>query len=83
MTNQVMRSKTELKKLSVEELREGLYKDCLVSLTQYFEGRGNGPEAKVASIVYTAIGRENATRNNEKSLALVEAKLRKEGIFLK
>ena len=78
MKTVVMESREQLLKKPKEELREDIEHECLVALKQYFAGRGNGPQAKVASVVLTTFTRAEQAKNNARSLDLIEAKLRAE-----
>ena len=41
-------TKEQLEKFNVEELKKGVEKDAWIALKQYFDGKGNGTEAKTA-----------------------------------
>ena len=68
-------SKREWAKKDVSELKQLVEKDSWIALKQYFDGRGNGTEAKVAVGVLGSIGRFQQAENNRRQLDIVERKL--------
>ena len=68
-------SKKEWDKKDISELKTLVEKDSWIALKQYFDGRGNGSEAKVAVGVLGSIGRFQQAENNRRQLDLVEKKM--------
>lgn len=75
METNVRLSKGELNKLPLRDLKHQVEKDAWVSLKQYFDGRGNGPEAKIAVVVVGTLAKEKQAENNSRQLDIVEKKL--------
>jgi hypothetical protein len=73
------KSKEQLLKMGAHELKQAVGVDAWVSLKQYFDGKGNGPEAKVACVVIGTLAREDQSRNNARQLDLLEQRLRING----
>lgn len=71
----VKKSKEELLKLSTEQLKTEVEKDCWVALKQYFDGKGNGSEAKIAVVALGTLAKESQAKNNARQLDLVEKRL--------
>lgn len=70
MSQEVKKSKQQYMKDSRLNLKEVADKKAWVALNQYFDGAGNGPEAKVACVVITNVIREMQAENNKEQLAL-------------
>jgi hypothetical protein len=68
----VQKSKAELGLETTDTLKALVEKDAWVSLKQYFSGKANGPEARVACVVISTLARERAAVNNARQLALLE-----------
>ena len=69
-------SKQQLLAKPLPNLKDSAIKKSWVALNQYFDGAGNGPEAKVACVVITAATREMQAVNNAKSLELISSRLK-------
>ena len=57
------------------EVKSLVSKDAWISLKQYFDGRGNGSEAKVACVVIGAIAKEEQTKSHNRQIDLVIKKM--------
>lgn len=64
--------------IQTEQLKKEVEKKAWIAFDQHFDGKGNGPEAKIAAVVVTSIGREKQSKNNERSLDLIEEKMKLE-----
>lgn len=73
----VGKSKEQLSKQDLESLKLDVAKDSWVSLKQYFDGRGNGQEAKVACVIIGTLAREEQAKNNARQLDILEKRLLK------
>lgn len=71
----VGQSKEQLQKLSLKDIKEKTSHDAWIALKQYFDGKGNGPEAKVACVVIGTLAREEQAKNNARQLDLLEKRL--------
>jgi len=58
-----------------DKMEKEVYKESLVSLLHYFNGGGNGPEAKLACAALGTLAKREQASNNRKSLDLVVQKL--------
>ena len=74
------KSKEQLQKSELVDLKKDVAKDAWISLKQYFDGRGNGPEAKVACVVIGTLAREEQAKNNSRQLDLLERRLAVDGV---
>ena len=72
----VGQSKEQLSKLETVELRERVEKKARIAMDQYFDGRGNGSEAKMAAVVVSTLAREKQAENNRRQLNLIEERLK-------
>lgn len=72
MPHYIGESKEQLAKKEVGELKQAVQKDAWISLKQYFDGAGNGPEAKIACVVVGTLAREEQAKNNARQLDLLE-----------
>ena len=72
--NYVLSTKSELTAIRIDKLEETVKKGCYVALRQYFDGAGNGPEAKVAYITLGVMARETQSANGSRALDLLEKK---------
>ena len=68
-------SKDQLEKLPLDKLKLETAKNAWVALKYYFDGGGNGSEAKVACVVIGTLAKEEQSRNNARSLDLIEKRL--------
>ena len=68
--SEVKRSKEQLQKLSTDNIKIEVEKDCWISLKRYFDGWGNGPEAKIAVVALGTLAKEQQSRNNARQLDL-------------
>ena len=75
MSHEVKLSKSELRRKDVQELRTGVEKESWIALSQYFNGAGNGAEAKVAVVVLGTLARERQVANNSRQLDIMEKRL--------
>lgn len=66
----IYQTKESLKKMDVEELKKEVVKDAWVSLKQYFDGAGNGNEAKVAVVTLGISVKEKQADNNKRAIDL-------------
>jgi len=73
------KSKEQLAQMETTDIKKQVEKDSWIALKQYFDGRGNGPEAKIAVVVVGTLAKEDATKNNARQLDLVEMRLRQDG----
>lgn len=71
----VMPSKAEIAENSLEQIKTNVEKECWVALQQYFNGKGNGPEAKIAVVTLGTLAKEQQSKNNSRQLDLVEKRL--------
>ena len=71
----VKRSKEQLSKMTIGELKTEGEKKCWVALHYYFDGGGNGPEAKVAVVTLGTLAKEAQATNNSRQLDLIEKRL--------
>ncbi len=65
------------------KLEQEVYKESLVSVLHYFNGGGNGPEAKIAVATLGNLAKREQATNNRKSIELVANKLQLEGTIQK
>lgn len=77
----VGKSREELLRKDTKDLKAEVTKDAWVSLKQYFDGRGNGPEAKVACVVIATVAKEAQSTNNERALQMMEARFKAKGLL--
>jgi hypothetical protein len=68
-------SKEQLAKKDLKDLRTAVQKDAWISLKQFFDGAGNGAEAKVACVVIGTLAREEQAKNNARQLDILEKRL--------
>lgn len=54
-------SKDQLEKLGLAELENMVEKKALISIIQYLDEKGNGPEAKIAVVTYGTKARKEQT----------------------
>jgi hypothetical protein len=73
------KNKEQLMKQDLSTIKGDVGKQAWVSLEQYFDGKGNGPEAKVACVVIGTLAREEQSKNNSRQLDLLEKRLLKNG----
>ena len=73
---QVKSSKEQLSKLSLEKLKKEGEKKSWVALNYYFDGGGNGPEAKLAVVTIGTLAKEAQAKNNSRQLDIVEKRLK-------
>jgi hypothetical protein len=71
------KSKEQLKQVGLPEVKKEVEQDAWIALKQYFDGKGNGPEAKVACIVIGTLAREEQSKNNARQLDIIEARMGK------
>ena len=71
----IMESKGKLQTKEMSVLKKLVEKDCWVSLKRYFDGAGNGPEAKVAVVTLGTLARERQADNNARQLNIIEKRL--------
>lgn len=71
----VYQTKDSLRKMDVETLRKEVIKDAWVSLKQYFDGAGNGSEAKIAVVALGISVKEQQAENNRKAIDLAYTKM--------
>lgn len=69
------KSKEQLMKNETSELRDEAEKRAWVELVQYFDGKGNGPAAKVACVVVGTTAKERQSANNARSLDLISQRM--------
>lgn len=67
---EIYQEKQSLKKMDIEELKNEVVKDAWVSLKQYFDGAGNGSEAKVAVVALGIAVKERQADNNRRAIDL-------------
>ena len=72
----VKQSKDQLSKLSTNELKKEGEKKAWVAINYYFDGGGNGPEAKVAVVAIGILAKELQANNNSRQLDFVETRLK-------
>ena len=73
--SQVKQSKSQLLKKGLPALKQEAEVHAWAAINQYFDGAGNGPEAKIACIVLTALVREHQATNHSHQLSLIEQRL--------
>ncbi len=76
LVTNVMASKESLEKHSLVDLKREVEKDAWIALKQYFDGRSNGSEAKVAGIIIATLTREMQAINNSRQLDILEKRLK-------
>lgn len=69
------KSREQLQKENVTNIKSQVEKDAWISIKRYFDGAGNGPEAKVAAVVITTLAREQQAKNNSRQLDIIELRL--------
>ena len=72
---EVYESKDQLSKKPLHQLKDMVNKDAWIALSQYFNKKGNGSEAKVACVVIGTIAREMQSQNNARQLDIIEKRL--------
>jgi len=75
MNKQIKTGRETLLKEDTSALKNLVEKDCWIALRQYFEGAGNGPEAKIACVVLSTLAREKQAANNRRQLDIIENRL--------
>lgn len=75
MNKHIKENKEVLLKKNIPELKDIVTKDCWVALRQYFDGKGNGPEAKIACVVLSTLAKEQQSKNNARQLDIIERRL--------
>ncbi len=73
--NYVKSSKSELFELETDALKKDVEKKSWIALRQYYDGAGNGAEAKIAVVVIGTLAREMQSTNNRRQLDLVEKRM--------
>lgn len=71
----VKQSRAQLLQTELSSLKQDAEKQAWAALNQYFDGAGNGPEARIACIVLTALVREHQATNHSRQLSIVERRL--------
>lgn len=71
----VKQSKEELRKIEITTLKNKVEQESWIALKQYFDGRGNGPEAKIAVITLGILAKEAQAKNNSRQLDIIEQRL--------
>ncbi len=71
----VKRSKEQLLKMTTDGLKREAEHKCWVALNYYFDGGGNGPEAKVAVVTLGTLAKEAQSKNNARQLDIIEKRL--------
>ena len=61
--------------MTTEKLKQEGEKKAWVALNYYFDGGGNGPEAKVAVVALGTLAKELQSKNNARQLDMVEKRL--------
>lgn len=72
MSKKLDSSKTDLAKFHTSELKDQVEKEAWIALRRFFDGCGNGQEARVACVVIATLTREQQAKNNARQLALLE-----------
>jgi hypothetical protein len=75
MERYVGRSKEQLEAMPLEKLTESVNKHAWVALEQYFGGKGNGPEAKIAVVVIGTVVKQRAIENTTRQLDIITQRL--------
>ena len=68
-------SKEELRKKNVTVVKQETEKEAWIALRRYFDGAGNGQEAKVACVVVGTLAKEEQSKNNARQLDIIEKRL--------
>lgn len=72
---EVKENKEQLAKFDLKEIKGRVEKDAWIALKQYFDGKGNGSEAKIAVVIIGTLAKEMQASNNKRQLDIVEKKL--------
>jgi len=75
MANEIITQKEQLRKRDLTSLKKEVEKESWIALEQYFHGKGNGPEAKIAVNVISTLAREQQAKNNSRQLDIIEKRL--------
>ena len=67
-------SKKALNKKNVNDIKEEVIKQSWISLRQYFDGAGNGSEAKIAVVALGIAVKEQQADNNKRAVDLAYSK---------
>ena len=67
-------SREKLRKVDVGEIKKQVIKDSWISLRQYFDGAGNGSEAKIAVVALGIAVKEQQAENNQRAVDLAYEK---------
>ena len=71
------KSKLEWDKLNDKQIENRVEKDSWIALKQYFDGKGNASEAKIAVFVLGILAKKQQAMNNKRQLDIVEQRLLK------
>jgi hypothetical protein len=69
------KSREQLIEYDIDDLKASVEKDSWITLKQYFDGKGNGPAAKVACVVIGTLAKEQQSKNNARQLDIIERRL--------
>lgn len=69
---EIKRSKEELRKVDANQLKGEVERESWIALRQYFDGKGNGSEAKIAVIALGILVKEKQATNNQRKLDIIE-----------
>ena len=70
----VYETKELMRQKSVAELKKGVVEESWISLRQYFDGAGNGSEAKIAVVALGIAVKEQQADNNKRAVDLAYEK---------
>lgn len=70
----VYSERSKMRELSIKDIKQMVVKDAWISLKQYFDGNGNGNEAKVAAVALGIVAKEKQAENNKRAVDLAYAK---------
>ena len=71
----VQEGKVQIRKKETTTIKTEVEKESWVALKHYFNGAGNGPEAKIAVVVLGTLAKEAQSRNNSRQLDIMEQRL--------
>lgn len=69
---EIKRSKEELRKVDATQLKGEVERESWIALRQYFDGKGNGSEAKIAVVALGILVKEKQASNNQRKLDIIE-----------
>ena len=69
------KTKEQYEKLTTDELWTEMERKAVVAINQYYDGKGNGPEAKLSAVVIGATTKRDQTRNGARALDMVAARI--------